>query len=230
MNYLKLMPARIVFACFAVSSLLLARFSDIDLRVSRLFFDNGFYLDKHWLVVALNDGLPYFLYAAMAVVVGIFAFNRLAKRDVAGIDGKKVLYLCLVLIVGAGLIVNVILKDNFGRVRPRDLEEFGGSRHFTPAFVVAGECDRNCSFSSGHGAGGFFAVALALALSRRRAVLLAALAFGGAVALSRIAAGAHFFSDSVVSFFVMVIVADILYHIMFVKRRPRPEQSQSLAP
>ena len=59
------------------------------------------------------------------------------------------------LVLGAGLVVNGILKDDFGRARPRDIEAFGGSSQFTPAFVVSHECDRNCSFSSGDGAGAF---------------------------------------------------------------------------
>jgi len=217
-SYLKLTPARIILACFVTSSLLLARFSDIDLRMSKLFFDESFYLNARWWALLLNGGVDYFLYATMSTVVGIYAFNRLMKRDLYEVDGRKVLYLLLVLVIGAGLIVNVIFKENFGRARPRDIEEFGGSKHFTPAFVITRECDRNCSFSSGHGAGAFFSVALALALSRKRVTLLAALAFGGLVSFSRVASGAHYFSDSVVSFFVMVIVADLFYYCMFVYR------------
>jgi lipid A 4'-phosphatase len=119
----------------------------------------------------------------------------------------------------------VILKDNFGRARPRDIEEFGGSKHFTPAFVISRECNTNCSFSSGDAAGGFFSLALVMALSRRRRMLAAAAAFGALVSLSRVASGAHFFSDTVASFFVMLIVADVLYYFMFL-----PEPAVATAP
>ncbi|MBC8025886.1 MAG: phosphatase PAP2 family protein, partial [Steroidobacteraceae bacterium] len=98
---------------------------------------------------------------------------------------------------------------------------FGGSKQFTPAFVVSRECDKNCSFSSGEGAGGFFALALALALSRRRAALAAAFAVGCVVSYWRVASGAHFLSDTLVSFFVMLIVADVLYYYV-VQRDPDP--------
>ena len=42
-------------------------------------------------------------------------------------------------------------------------------------------------------------------------MFLAGLALGILVSLSRISSGAHFFSDTVVSFFVMLIVADVLF-------------------
>jgi lipid A 4'-phosphatase len=134
-----------------------------------------------------------------------------------------VLYLLLVLTVGAGLIVNVGLKDNFGRARPRDIAEFGGTKQFTAAYVVGRECNTNCSFSSGDAAGGFFSLALALALSRRRAVLAAAVAVGIVVSLARIASGAHFFSDTVVSFFVMLMVADVLHFYVVLTSADRGE-------
>jgi lipid A 4'-phosphatase len=128
------------------------------------------------------------------------------------------------------LIVNVVFKDHFGRARPRDIEEFGGSKRFTPAFVISSECDSNCSFSSGEGAAGFFSMALALALSRRRAIFLAAVAMGSLVSLSRIAAGAHFFSDTVVSFFVMLILSDVLFYYVVSSRPARNESPVELLP
>ena len=51
-----------------------------------------------------------------------------------------------------------------------------------------------------------------LALRRRRAWLFASLALGALISFSRVSAGAHFFSDTVVSFFVMLLTADALYY------------------
>jgi len=214
MSYLKLTRARVILACFLVSSLLFVQFPAIDIGISSLFFDNTFYLGGQRWKTRLQDGVFYFLCVSLLSVVGLYVFNRISKRNLCGLDGRKVLYLVVVLIVGAGLIVNAGLKENFGRARPRDIQEFGGSKHFTPAFVISHECTTNCSFSSGEGAGAFFSLALALALSRKRAVLLAAFAFGSVVSLYRIAAGGHFFSDCVVSMFVMLILADALYYYM----------------
>jgi lipid A 4'-phosphatase len=150
----------------------------------------------------------------MLSMVLVYAWNRLLRQHVLKIDGRKVLYLLLVLIIGAGLIVNTGFKDNFGRARPRDVAEFGGSRTFTPAYVVSRECRTNCSFSSGDAAGGFFTIALVMAFQRRRVYYVAAGALGVIISISRLAAGAHFLSDVVVSFFVMLIVSDVLFHYM----------------
>jgi lipid A 4'-phosphatase len=215
MSYLKLRRAQLILACFAISSLVFVRFPALDLGVSRLLFDDGFYLRGLWASLA-HDSVLWFLSLSLFAVVGLYLCNRLFRRDICEIDGRKVSYLLLVLVVGAGLIVNGVLKDDFGRARPRDIVEFDGSKQFTPAFVISNQCHRNCSFSSGDGAGAFFGLALALALSRKRAWMLAAVAYGLLVSFSRVATGAHFLSDSVVSFFVMLISADVLHHYLLV--------------
>jgi lipid A 4'-phosphatase len=226
-SYIKQKRSQLILVCFLLASVLLAQFPGIDLQISRGFFDDGFLLrDPRWQVW-FRDGTTCFLYLSMAFVTGVYVLNKLSKRNWCGVDGKKVGYLFLVLVLGAGLIVNVVLKDNFGRARPRDIEEFGGSKHFTPAFVVSRECAANCSFSSGEGAGAFFSLALAMALSRKRALFTAGVALGCLVSFSRVASGAHFFSDTVVSFFVMLIVADVLYHYMLV---PQPELEEIPVP
>jgi lipid A 4'-phosphatase len=214
-GYLKRKRGRMIVACFLISSLLLAVFPGIDISVSRIFFDEGFRLRGKWWQAVFQEGIGYFICLSMASVAAVYVFNRLFRRQLWKVDGRKVCYLSLVLILGAGLIVNVLLKDNFGRARPRDIAEFGGEKVFTPAFVVSRECNTNCSFSSGDSAAAFFSLALALALSRKRAWFAAAIGLGIAISLSRIAVGAHFFSDTVVSFFVMLITADVLYHHMF---------------
>ena len=212
MTYLKQPRARLLLLCFLASSLLLAAFPALDIRISRLFFDGtGFHLANLWWVRLLQGSVGYAVGLSLASVVILYAFNRKSRRQVCGVTGRTVVYLSLVLLLGAGLIVNVLLKNTFGRARPRNIEEFGGAQHFTGAFVVSEECATNCSFSSGDGAGAFFLVAMAWALSRKRAVLLAALGFGVLVSFSRVAAGAHFLSDIVVSFFVMLILTDALH-------------------
>jgi len=224
-GYLKRRRLRTILACFLVSSALLVAFSGIDIHISRMFFDHGFYMARQGWARMLHESVRGFIVLSMVSVTGIYAFNRLAKRSLLAIDGRKVAYLFLVLILGAGLIVNVALKDNFGRARPRDIAEFGGSEQFTPAFVISDACDHNCSFSSGDSAGAFFALAFILVASRKRAVTTASVGFGVLVSASRIASGAHFFSDTVVSFFVMLIVADFLkYHML----GPEPEPIEPL--
>jgi lipid A 4'-phosphatase len=223
MHYLKLRCTRIILVSFVVFSLLVVAFPAVDLYVSGIFFDGHAFLHDRWWQKLLYNGLGYFIGASVLAVVAIYAWNRLRKRNVCGVDGRKVLFVFLVLFIGAGLIVNFTFKDHFGRARPRDVTEFGGTKQFTPAFVFSEECKKNCSFSSGDAAGGFFCIALAMALSRRRAALVAGVAIGVLISLSRVLAGAHFFSDTVVSFFVMLIVADVLYYYVVLTHADRDE-------
>ena len=220
MSYLKLPRVQRIAALFAITSLSLMLFPDLDLRVSSFFFDSrGFHFAASWWAVALHESVGYFICAALAAVVGIYWFNRFANRNVYGVDAKVVGYILLVLILGPGLVVNAVLKNGFGRARPRNVVQFGGVQQFTPAFVIADECATNCSFSAGDSSGAFFSFALVLALSRRRASIVAAAVYGGLVSFSRIASGAHFLSDTIVSFFVMWITADALYYFMLVRSR-----------
>ena len=215
MGYVNQARARFIIVCFTLCSLLLVAFPQVDLFVSGLFYADGFPFIATPLQKLIREATTFFLCATFAVFVAAWSFNRLRRRNLWGIDGRKVCYLLLVLVLGAGLIVNFGFKDHFGRARPRNVVEFGGSQTFTPAFALSSQCRKNCSFSSGEAAAGFFSIAIVYALGRRRrAIVATAVAFGMVVSIARIAAGAHFFSDAVVSFFVMWLLADCLHHYM----------------
>src|SRR4051794_30562072 len=117
MSYLRLLRARILLGSFLISSLLLVKFSAIDLHISRLFFDNTFHLADAGWVRLLHASVGIFICISMLLVMGLYACNTLWKKKWCAVDGRKVIYLFLVLSMGGGLIVNVILKDNFGRAR-----------------------------------------------------------------------------------------------------------------
>jgi|KBSSwiStaDraftv2_1062776.scaffolds.fasta_scaffold109242_2 lipid A 4'-phosphatase len=214
MQYLKLGRSRLILISFLAFAVLVTAFPVIDLTVSRFFYDGRSFLRGQWWQELQQKALMYFLWLSMAAVIGLYVYNRVFKGKLLNVDGRRTLFVILVLVIGPGLIVNVGFKDNFGRARPRNVVEFGGTKHFTPAFVMSRECDTNCSFSSGDAAGAFFTLTLAMALSRRRAAFAAALAAGVLVSFCRISSGAHFFSDTVTSFFVMLIVSDVLFYYL----------------
>jgi len=223
MNYLRLRRSRLILGSFLLFAAIILAFPMLDIRISRVFFDSNTFWEQWWQK-ALKEGLGYMMTTSFAIVCIIYARNRLLKRNTCKVDGRRVVYLLLVAIVGAGLIVNVAFKNNVGRARPRDVAEFGGPKQFTPPFVTSDECRTNCSFSSGDAAGAFFAIALAKALTRRRRYLMIAIGFGALVSFARVSAGAHFFSDTVVSFFVMLIVADVFFYYVVLSREAREER------
>lgn len=135
--------------------------------------------------------------------------------------------LVVALLTGPGLVVETVLKDHWGRARPRDVIEFGGTHPYTPPWTIADACARNCSFVSGHVAGGFAPVATWFVM-RSPVGLVVGLAAGTLMAWMRIAVGAHFFSDAVFAAWVdwMCAAASTLVVLRF-WRTMRPDRSKT---
>lgn len=217
MNYLKQTHTQILLICFFISSIIFLQYSSLDIQISRVFFDSGFYLKGSWWEAILYKSVKPFLIISLIGVIFLWQFNKRQNKNIFAINGKKVGFLFLVLVIGSGIIVNAIFKNQFGRPRPVNITEFNGTQHFTPAFIISNGCEKNCSFSSGHGSAAFFALALALFFKYRKTALTIAFIYGCLVSFARIAAGGHFFSDNVVSFFIMAITTDLLYYLFFIR-------------
>ena len=194
----------------------------IDLAVSGLFYapGSGFYLAHAEPILWLHEAVPWITrgLVAFASVAALWLF--LFERPLWHFDKKALVFLVLSFALGPGLLVNTVLKDHWGRARPAQIEQFGGKRHFTAAGPPAAQCPSNCSFVSGDAALGFGFVAFAFLLPegrRRREGEAAALGFGCAIGLSRIAAGGHFLSD-VVDAGLLVYGVSWLLHEWIVER------------
>jgi len=221
-------PARrAVLAGCAVAIVLAASvlWPAIDLRVAGWFYvpDKGFPLGDTYFFDALHT-LAYagarILGLALAMLV-IFAASQ--RAPVLGLGSKEWLFLFVGLIIGPGLIANGLLKDHWGRARPREVTEFGGNMEFSRALLPSEECQHNCSFVSGDGAFGFYLPAFAYVLPRPRArrTFWGAMGVGCLFAVSRIAAGAHFLSDNLFAAFFMQAVLALLHAVMFGARETR---------
>ena len=116
-----------------------------------------------------------------------------------GTDQRKPwVFLTLALLIGPGILVHLVVKENWDRPRPRSVQEFGGHKDFIPAFIPAAmikdQPGNNKSFVSGHAAMGFYMMVLAW-LFRRRSWFYAGLAMGFVVSFGRLVQGGHFASD-----------------------------------
>lgn len=193
-------------------------FPQIDLDAANIFYrtEEGFYLKDNLIIKLLYDVVPVFV--KLFVVGAILSISIIAfRKKPLGIFGKKeIIYLLLALIIGPGLVVNTVFKEHFGRARPAQIVEFGGSKIFTPAFVMADQCEQNCSFVSGHAAVGFYVFAFALLARRNRKILLSfSLIPGFLVGFARMAQGGHFLSDVLFSGFFTVLLSYFLYMVFF---------------
>ena len=192
----------------------------LDLAASAPFYDpntHDFPLNGHvwsqYVRTAARVLITLLIVPAGIALLGKFLFPR--RRML--IKTEAVLFLIGTLAVGPGLLTNTLLKDHWGRARPIDVTEFGGTSRFTPWWDPRGDCPNNCSFVAGEPAGAFWTLApAALAPPQWRLLAYgAALAFGGAVGVLRIAGGGHFFTDVVFAGVFMYLVIWAAYGLIY---------------
>jgi lipid A 4'-phosphatase len=217
-------PPLFFFVAAAIALALLTEFPAVDLWVSGLFYQpgRGFPLGDSLAVQIVYRGVPYLAAVLVAALIACL-FAAALRHPVRGISGRAAGFLLLALVIGPGILTNVVLKDHWGRARPAQIVEFGGTRDFTPAAIPADQCDHNCSFTSGHAALGFFFVSFAFLARTRRgrwAGQAAAIVLGALFGLARIAQGGHFLSDVVIAGLLVYATSWLLYQAMVVATFP----------
>ena len=218
----------IALAIGAVVGVVFAIWPQLDIAISRVFFDESyrvFPLQYSLVARNLRDLFTYLVAAMIAPAAIAIAIKLLLPRRPMLIAARAALFLIITLALAPGLMANVILKDHWGRPRPAEIQEFHGPEKFVTWWDPRGTCDKNCSFVAGEGAGGFWTIALA-ALAPPALRLLAygaALAFGAAAGLLRLAGGAHFFSDVIFSGVFTFLIVWVVHG--FIYRWPRTRLS-----
>lgn len=176
------------------------RLTNADIAICRVFFGAG---DGSW---SIGESQPWkFAYSygtlpgvaigigGLAIGAASLAWRRLRAYRDAGF------FLAAVLAIGPGLLVNGLFKPYWCRPRPKQIVEFGGTQQFVHVWGWTSE--RMCkSFPSGHASMGFYLLAPAFVLYRRRRRLALAFAalgvtWGSVLGVARIAQGGHFPSD-----------------------------------
>jgi len=173
-----------------------------------------FYDSAPWITVSLA------IAGAVLLVAGILR-EKARRLRLYG------LFVLLCVIIGPGLIINVFLKDHWGRPRPRQIVEFGGKLEYQQPLVPSRSYGK--SFPCGHCSVGYL-YAIGWWLWRRRSVrwavasLAIGLTFGTLLGIGRMADGAHYLSDAVWSALIAYAVAHVLYY--YVLRIPALEDSR----
>ncbi len=193
-------------AAFTFCVLFFLAFPELDLRVSAVFYDQGFYWNQNPLV-----RLIYKIFAKIHILFLLLLIAYIVYFSLTHQRERRLLsvFMLVTLLLGPGVLVNLVLKDNsVGRPRPVHVQEFGGESTFTPVFYYSGECSKNCSFVSGHASIGFYFMSL-FWVTKRRSWLLAGLAMGSAIGFVRIIQGGHFLSDVIFSGWAIYFVCEI---------------------
>ncbi len=188
----------IAIAILFVGSIILI-LSNADLRLQSLFFnaDKGWFLgnDFPWKFLYLHGNIPaiFILFASVIfLIAGFWSIQFLKFRKIA-------LFFILVLVIGPGLFVNMVFKDHWGRPRPRDIDQFGGSMQYCELWQI-GVPGKGKSFPCGHASVGFFLMIPYFLLRNRHpkwavAVFAGGLSYGLLMGIGRMIQGAHFATD-----------------------------------
>ena len=214
---------RVAAAGFGISVVFLLE-PDIDRWISGLLStpETGFFWAQHPIGLLVRDLVIISMLAIVGAAVLSLLAKALAPRPTPLLRITTSVYLLATLVLVPGVLVNLVLKDNWGRPRPVHLVEFQDPPSwpvevaFQPVWVISNQCPSNCSFVSGEASAGFVVVALVpLAAARyRRAALASALGWGAIVAAARVVQGGHFFSDVVLAGILTYIAVGLLHRLL----------------
>ncbi|MEP0233537.1 phosphatase PAP2 family protein [Roseibium sp.] len=204
----------------AVSAFFLV-FPAVDLWASGLFYsdESGFFARNDPFLRRFRHLGPHIVkIVAITCVVVLLAKLFLPARSPL-MPLRAPVFLLTTLILGPGVLVNLILKNNWGRPRPVMVDVFGGDMPYQPVWLPSDWCDTNCSFVSGEASAGMWLVAAVFIapIAWRFALLAFLLPLGFLLSLNRIAFGGHFLSDTLISWGLTLLAILAVYRILYVQ-------------
>jgi membrane-associated PAP2 superfamily phosphatase len=200
--------------------------TNADIAIESWFYSplSGWFLGKEnpWYLLYEYGNVP----ALLLSVVGLLAFVWSYFQRKLFAYRRVGLFLVTFMILGPGLIVNTLFKDHWGRPRPIDIVNFGGTEPFHHAWEK-GTSGQGKSFPSGHAAVGFYLFApffIFRRASRRWAIffLCLGLSYGVLMGVGRMIQGGHFPSDVIWSGAMTYVAGLILYYIFRLDRINHP--------
>ncbi len=184
----------------------------LDLAVSERFYIQGIGFYNNTFFQALFRYGELFGLATGALAASVFFLSFFVPQWKKW--RRATFMITATLVIGAGLLTNVLFKGYWGRPRPKQVENFGGKHAYrsfwNPNFHT--RHDPQKSFPSGHAAMGFYFLSVCFVgrrLKSRPLIItgcILTLALGGSLMVTRVVQGGHFFSDVVASLVLMWLV------------------------
>ncbi len=192
---------RMTLALFLLALVTLAffrAFPNLDLAPTRAFF-----YPQYGFPMATNpfwNGLRELFFHGQRLIVlasWIWLGVVLWRRPADPLGLAKPMLAALSAFLGPLLVVNLTLKEFWGRPRPFKTTEFNGPAEYLPPGSIGDACTTNCSFVSGEAAGAFWLLWLVVLVPPKWRAAAAALILASAVftATLRMAFGRHYISD-----------------------------------
>ena len=135
----------IALAVGAMAGLVFGFFPQLDLKISAWFFDPE--TRQFALLNQVRLGLlawpahvrdaSMWLVAVLAIPAGVaLAAKCVLPTTRMRVPGRAIVFLLATLALGPGVLVNVALKEHWGRARPIDVREFNGAHRFVAQLPV----------------------------------------------------------------------------------------------
>jgi membrane-associated PAP2 superfamily phosphatase len=200
---------------------------DLDLRIEAIFYhpDDGWQW-RHaqpWEALYRWGTIP-----GLLLTIGSLGFlsYSLATRRWA-VYQRGLLIISLTAVLGAGLLVNAVLKPYWGRPRPRQVTAFAGEWQYR-ALHQRGTPGQGESFPCGHCTMGYLFVTLFFLRRQAPRTAIAGgcfgLLYGTLVGMARMVQGAHFPTDVLWSLGLIWMTAAVLHYFLL------PTMTQRLTP
>lgn len=209
---------------FGIPVLILAIFTILfrkfnwDISIQKYFFT----LEEGWI---FKNAQPWkFLYhfgniPALLLSVSSLILLSISFFKTSLIKYRKIfIFMTIVMALGPGLFINSILKDNWGRPRPRDIIEFGGNYNYEQVLEIDKD-SKGKSFPCGHASMGFYLMTLFFIFRKRmnltaHRALYIGIVWGCLIGMARIVQGGHFASDVLWAGGLVYLVAAAAFYIL----------------
>jgi membrane-associated PAP2 superfamily phosphatase len=198
-----------------------------DLTIEALFYSPGVGWPQGnaepWAFLYQYGNIPAFIIGGLGALAFLLSFFSAKFQP----DRKAGLFIVVFLVLGPGLIVNIVFKDHWGRPRPADIVQFGGTETYRPSWNP-GVPGLGHSFPSGHASIGFFIMAPFFVLRRRapgwaRRALAAGILYGMLMGLGRMIQGGHFLTDVIWAGCLVYLTGLFLYYLFRLDREELPD-------
>ena len=191
--------------------LLLTVGPSLDIYLSSLFY----YGKNQFLLQSYYDITIFFRKILLRIIIVYvlilpFVSNFLPIKQLFfnySFKFRDIVFVWIFSFVNILVVINLLLKNMWGRARPNEILDLGGKESFSAWFEISDACSKNCSFVSGDAAVGFSIVVLYF-LTNKIIFLWMSLVCGLSLGLIRIFEGGHFTSDVLAA---LVVVYSLFY-------------------
>jgi lipid A 4'-phosphatase len=199
--------------------------SFIDISIAKIAFFSKDPIAGGFFSTPFFDWIYRYGVVPSHIVCAVASICLLLSIWISSLCGLRKACFCLVLTLGlgSGLITHSILKEFWGRPRPRQITEFGGAQQFRPYWqpLFKSSQEPSRSFPSGHSTCGFFFFSFYFIARRYQIKWLAKCSFlvslilGGLLSIARIIQGGHFTSDVLIAAIIMWETAYWMDYLFF---------------